>query len=398
MERQPKSADTSPRADFTRTNFKITDRQVRAIKSPPSGSKVFYDCGLRGFGVRAYASGRRSFTLNYYFKGRERRIVIGSYPEWSVVAARLEAESLIVEIAKGEDPLEKRDNERTAPTVRDMFERYQTDYLPKLAKRSGDDQRNMFEKSILPMLGAKKVADVTFSDCEKLHRKLTKDRPIRANRVIEVLRRNFNLAIRWGWVERNPASGIERNPEEKRERYLSPKEIEALLSALDEHKEVTSCDAIRFILMTGCRRGEALNARWDQFDEALRIWTKPAATTKQRKLHRVPVSSPITDLLKRRLEAAASPFVFDAGSGAPLTDIKRTWVAVTKAAKITNARIHDLRHTFASIAVSQGQSLPVIGAMLGHTQPQTTARYAHLFDDTLIVATEAVSATISKRP
>ena len=102
----------------------------------------------------------------------------------------------------------------------------------------------------------------------------------------------------------------------------------------------------------------------------------------------------MTDLLKRRLEAAASPFVFDAGNGAPLTDIKRTWVAVTKVAKIKDARIHDLRHTFASIAVSQGQSLPIIGAMLGHTQPQTTARYAHLFDEPLLFATQEIARKI----
>ena len=101
-----------------------------------------------------------------------------------------------------------------------MWERYKRDYLPKLAARSQQDQTSMFRKSILPKLGAKKISDVTFTDCERLHQQLTSDRPIRANRVIEVLRRNFNLAIRWGWIERNPAVGIERNPEVKRERYL----------------------------------------------------------------------------------------------------------------------------------------------------------------------------------
>ncbi|MEO1966322.1 tyrosine-type recombinase/integrase [Hyphomonas sp.] len=394
MERQSKTDDTESAADSTRTQFRITDRQVKNLTLAGKSSKIFYDRGLRGFGVRIYPSGRKSFLLNYYFKGRERRIVIGSYPEWTVVAARKQAECFLVEIDRGNDPLEARNAEREAPTVRDMYERYKRDYLPKLAARSVADQKSMFEKIILPKLGAKKVSDVTFNDCEALHRKITKDRPTRANRVIEVLRRNFNLAIKWGWLERNPASGIERNPEPKRERYLSPPEIQRLLFALEQHKEKTSCDAIRFILLTGCRRGEALNATWDQFDDDLRIWTKPAATTKQRRLHRVPVASSVTELLKLRRHCSGSKYVFDSGDGAALTDIKRTWAAVTKAANIENARIHDLRHTFASIAVSQGSSLPVIGAMLGHTQAQTTARYAHLFDTALHEATESISSSI----
>ncbi|WP_371398395.1 tyrosine-type recombinase/integrase [Fretibacter rubidus] len=256
----------------------------------------------------------------------------------------------------------------------------------------------MFHKSVLPKLGSKKVADVTFSDCERLHRHLTKDRPIRANRVIEVLRRNFNLALRWGWVDRNPAVGIERNPETKRERYLDTDEISRLLDALDNHKQRTSCDAIKFILFTGCRRGEALNARWDQFDQDLQIWTKPAATTKQRRIHRVPVSSAVSGILKERLSSSNSDYIFESKNGNPITDVKKTWASLLVTAKIENARIHDLRHTFASIAVSQGQSLPIIGAMLGHTQTQTTARYAHLYDDPLIKAAEAVSSSMRLTP
>lgn len=391
MPGRQKTPDTQHNTDSTRTPFRVTDRQVKNLKAEAK-SRIHYDEKLRGFGVRVYPSGRKSFVLNYYYKGRERRMVIGSYPEWTVLAARKQAEWFLVEIAKGRDPLEQRNNDRSAPTVQDMFERYEKDYMPKLAPRSAQDQRSMFLKSILPRLGSKKVEDVTFNDCEALHRHLTKDRPLRANRVIEVLRRAFNLAIKWGWLERNPASGIEKNPEHKRERYLSPDEIRRLLIELDRHPQRTSCDAIRFILFTGCRRGEALNATWDQFDSELRVWTKPAATTKQRRLHRVPVSQKVTCLLKARAPSVSSRFVFESTNGRPLTDIKKTWATVTKAAEIENARIHDLRHTFASIAVSKGQSLPIVGAMLGHTQAQTTARYAHLFDDALKAAAETVSA------
>ena len=162
-----------------------------------------------------------------------------------------------------------------------------------------------------------------------------------------------------------------------------------------------------FMLLTGCRRGEALGARWDQFDPSLRIWTKPAATTKQRREHRVPVSTRVTDMLKARRDALsaapvddpvqASPFVFATDQGRSLVDVKRTWASVTKTAGVSDVHMHDLRHTFASLLVSQGQSLPVIGAMLGHTQTQTTARYAHLFDDSLMAAAEMVGAAVPKR-
>nr|WP_321440478.1 site-specific integrase [uncultured Hyphomonas sp.] len=400
MESQKKTGDTAPTSDTgltRRKTVRINDQFVKALQPPPKGNRIVFDDRLTGFGVRITANSSIAFILNYSLKGRERRMTIGQYPTFTVLAARKEAEQLKGQIARGIDPLERRQADNKAPTVEDMWKRYEAQYLPKLADRSQSDQRAMFTKSILPAIGRKKVEDVTFNDCEALHRKITKDRPTRANRVIEVLRRNFNLAIKWGWLERNPASGIERNPEPKRERYLSSSEIEALLCALDKHKEKTSCDAIKFILLTGCRRGEALSATWDQFDTNLRIWTKPAATTKQRRLHRVPVSSAVSALLNKRRSVQTSKYVFEGGDGAALTDIKRTWAAVTKIAGIQNARIHDLRHTFASIAVSNGQSLPVVGAMLGHTQPQTTARYAHLFDEALFSAAQVVAARIIER-
>ena len=397
MSGHKKSENTGSSSDTGLTRrkiYRVNDRFVKALKPPAKGNTVHFDDRLKGFGVRITANANVAFFLNYVFKGRERRITLGQYPTWTVLAARKQAEEFKVQIAKGIDPLERRQTAYAAPTVRDMWERYKRDYLPKLAARSQQDQTSMFRKSILPKLGAKKISDVTFTDCERLHQQLTSDRPIRANRVIEVLRRNFNLAIRWGWVDRNPAVGIERNPEVKRERYLDHGEIARLLEALDNHHQRTSCDAIKFMLFTGCRRGEALNSRWDQYDDNLRIWTKPAATTKQKRMHRVPVSSAVTDLLENRRKVSKSEYIFAADTGKPITDVKKSWASIIEEARLENIRLHDLRHTFASVAVSQGQSLPIIGAMLGHTQTQTTARYAHLYDDTLSKAVEAVSLSL----
>ncbi len=385
--------DTHQFADTVRTQ-RLTDRMVKSMELPKQGNRIAYDGQLAGFGIRATPNGRKSFILNYRFEGRERRITIGRYPEWTVVAARKRAQELRLLIGTGTDPLAKRETKRAAPTIRDVFHRYDRDYIPRLSKDVATDYRKKFEKYILPAMGAEKVEDVTFSDCERLHRQVSMHSPIAANRMIAILRRALNLAISWDWLERNPAKGIEFNPERARETYLSPAQIRDLLEALDRHPERASADAIKLMLFTGCRRGEALGARWDQFDEALRIWTKPAATTKQRRIHRVPVSPPVTQLLKDRKRLASSQYVFPGKEGQPLTRVKRTWATVRKQAKLDGVRMHDLRHTFASIAVSQGQSLPIIGAMLGHTQTQTTARYAHLFDDPLMAAVKSVSEVL----
>lgn len=399
MESQPTTPDTHENTDTVRTQdsrVRISDRFAKAAPAPERGNRVTYDDALRGFGLRVTAKGVRSFVLNYRVKGRERRITIGPYPAWSVAAARKQAEEYRRRINLGDDPLEEREAARDAETVKDLFARYAAEHLPTKAPRSAADDRSMWIKDILPALGPKKVADLTATDCDKLHRTISADRPTRANRVIEVLRKALNLAIRWGWLERNPASGVRRNPETKRTRYLSHAEIERLDAALEAHPQRVSADALRFLLLTGCRKGEALGATWDQFDLERRVWSKPEAMTKQRKLHRVPYSEAVAVILERRRAEVGGTFIFSGSLGAPLVDVKKTWASVCETAGLSDVRMHDLRHTYASLLVSSGASLPVVGALLGHSQPQTTARYAHLYDDTLRTATQSVADTLNR--
>jgi integrase len=241
---------------------------------------------------------------------------------------------------------------------------------------------------------------------------------------VEVLRKAFNLAKRWGWRQDNPATGVRRNREERRERFLTPEELTRLTAALAAHPERTSADAIHLLILTGARRSEVFGATWDQFDLDRGVWVKPAAQTKQRRLHRVPLSGSALELLRRRAAAAAGPYVFPGRvPDRPLSYATSTWLAVCAAAGLTEMvprrdrsgqalsdaaggplmmpwptlRIHDLRHTYASLLASRGLSLPVIGALLGHTAPQTTARYAHLLDEPLRVATEAVAEMVAGR-
>jgi integrase len=202
--------------------------------------------------------------------------------------------------------------------------------------------------------------------------------------------------------------GIERAPEQKRQRYLSPAEIIRLSAALADHPERGSANAVRLLLLTGARRGEVLSATWDQIDLAGGVWTKPAATTKQKRDHRIPLSAPALQLLvemkagadtenerRTRCELTPVPFLFPGKDGRPQGDFKHFWAAVCRTAEIEGVRVHDLRHTHASILASLGLSLPIIGALLGHTQAATTHRYAHLMDDPLRAATDRLGAVVT---
>lgn len=391
----PLTSHSNPDTERTQRQ-RLSDKIAKSVEPPAKGNRIIYDADLKGFGLRVTAKGSRSFVLNYWIAGRERRLTIGQYPAWTVLAARKQAEELRRAIDTGADPLAKRQADRAAPTVRDLFERYSEEHLPTKAPRSAADDRSMWVKDILPALAPMKLADLSSQDCDALHRAVSKDRPTRANRVIEVLRKALNLAIRWGWIERNPASGCRRNVEEKRHRYLAREEVSRLVAALEDHPERCSADALLFMLHTGCRRGEALNARWEQFDLDRRLWVKPSAETKQRREHRVPYSSAVGEILSRRRAESGGTHVFPGRLGAPLCDVRRTWKAVCEAVGLKGVRIHDLRHTFASLVASSGQSLMVIGELLGHSTPQTTKRYANLYDDTLRSAAEGVSLSLTR--
>ncbi|SDG17385.1 tyrosine-type recombinase/integrase [Thalassobaculum litoreum] len=377
---------------------RLTDQIVRRASAGNRPQVFFWDDQVKGFALRVTTRGAKAFVLDYRVNGRQRRITIGSYPDWSVAAAREKAKAMKREVDLGADPMGERHDERTAPTVKDLWSRYSSEHLALKSPRSQADETAMWRDLILPQLSKEHVRDISTDHVERLHRRISVERgtPVRANRVIEVFRKALNLAIRWQWRSDNPATGIRKNPEHKRERYLSLDEIARLNKALADHPEQTSTDAIRLLMLTGARRGEVLNATWDMFDLDAGVWTMPSAHTKQRRLHRVPLADAAVELLRRIKRSNESVYVFPGkSSDNPLTDIKRTWQSVCNKAGIQNARIHDLRHSFASILVSHGASLPLIGAMLGHTQVQTTQRYAHLYDEPLKGAAELVSQAIN---
>jgi integrase len=377
----------------------LTDAAIRRLPTPAKGNKVYYDTSVKGFGVRVTASGAHSFVVNYVTKaGRERRITIGSATNWQTTAARAEAKRLKQLIDQGGDPLADVEAERGAPTVADLIDRFDQEHLARKAPGTAADYRRMLANHIRPHFGPHaKVTDVTFSDVDALHRKITKTgASYAANRCVAVISKMFTLAIKWRMRSDNPAKGVERNAEQKRKRYPTQQENERLTKALDEHPDQQAADIIRLMRLTGCRVGEARSVRWANIDLTRGLWTKPGSTTKQRTDHVVPLSAPARELLKEIRRRTNSPWVFPADS-APghRVAINKNWIVICKSARITSLRIHDLRHGFASQLVSSGASLPLIGSLLGHSNPLTTSRYSHLYDSPQREAVEHIGALIA---
>jgi integrase len=380
--------------------MKLTQKAVQALMRPAAGNRVSYDDEIPGFGARITSTGVVSFVLEYRINGRHRRYTIGRFSDLTVLAARERAIQLRGKILDGVDPLQQRIEANAEPTMddlaRDFLERY-----AKAHKRASSvrNDRQMLHKIILPKLKQLRVRAVTRRDIETLHHGLKNTR-YRANRVLALLSKMFSLAIEWRWRPDNPTKGIPRYPEDRRETWLTAEQVESLFAALDAYSDQSAANAIRLLIITGAREGEVLSATWEQFDLKRGIWTKPSHHTKQKKIEHTPLSEMALQLLRGMNATRTSQAVFPGQKGARVT-LRRPWVQVCKVAGLATSeqapgkrknfltvwkpavRIHDLRHTFASHLVSSGESLHIVGKLLGHTLPQTTARYAHLADRAL---------------
>jgi integrase len=368
---------------------KLTPKLVAGIAAPARGNRIEYDTDVKGFGVRVTAGGAKAFVLNYRNgAGRERRLTIGRHPEWSVGAARDEAKALLRRIDRGDDPLGQIQADRLAPTFADLADRYIAEHLPRKRPSSQEEDRALLK--LADGLRHAKVADLGHADIAALHRKVTKTRgPYRANRVRALLSKMFSLAIVWRMRADNPVRGVERNHEEGRERYLTPAEIARLMKVLAKYDDKLAANIIMLALLTGARRGELLNATWTQFDLDAGVWTKPSSHTKQKRIHRAPLAPEAWQLLvAMRAEAPDADRLFAGKS------VRYAWEKIRLEARLGDVRFHDLRHSFASMLASSGQSLPIIGRLLGHTQAQTSMRYAHLQDDILREAAAGVGKLV----
>jgi integrase len=392
---------------------KIEKRPVRLTNkfvAKLTGEDMWWDDDPKatGFGVRSYAGGGKSFFVDYRLNGRQRRYTIGPFPRWSAEAAREEAKKLRKGIDRGVDPAGDKRARRIAPTVQDLIDRYIADHLPK---KSLAGPRLRDERTMLAEIGAKlgkhtKVADIHGGDIADMHRRITESgRPVRANRILAIASKMFSLSLvpkageTLPWrnaVLGNPCRGIERNREEAKERFFSQSELTAISDALAKYAG-GAANCVRLIMLTGCRPIEAMKAQWEEFDKEPGCWIKPSAHTKQRKVHKLPLSPAAIELVDRLREKRKGKWVFPGDvPGAHLTALSRVWTFVRKQTGLgKDARLYDLRHSFASVGAGGGLSLPIIGKLLGHSQSRTTQRYAHLADDPLREAAEKITTVIT---
>jgi integrase len=385
--------------------IRLTNKFVAKL----TGEEMWWDDDPKatGFGVRSYPGGSKSFFVDYRLNGRQRRYTIGPFPRWSAEAAREQAKKLRKEIDRGVDPAGDKRARRTAPTVQDLIDRYIADHLPK---KSVVGPRLRDEKRMLAEIGARlgkhiKMADIHGGDIANMHRRITESgRPVRANRILAIASKMFSLSLvpmageTLPWRNAslgNPCKGIERNHEEAKERFFSQSELTAISDALARYRG-GAADCVRLIMLTGCRPIEAMKATWEEFDKEPGYWIKPTAHTKQRKVHKLPLSPAAIELIDRLRKRRRGKWVFAGDKpGAHLTVLSRVWEFVRKETGLKDARIYDLRHSYASVGAGGGLSLLVIGKLLGHTQPRTTTRYAHLSDDPLKEAANKIGNAIA---
>jgi integrase len=399
---------------------KLTKRTVDAA-APGEKRRTVWDADLSGFGLRVETSGRKSYLLRYRLRGGrggvQKELVIGRHGVLTVDQARQRARELLAQVVQGEDPLADRREARAAPMMEALFERYLLEHADKAKKASsaaGD--RHLIDRHLRPALGKRRVADVTFADVNGLHLKM-RDTPTNANRVLALASKMMNLAERWGMRPdgSNPCRHVQRYPEQKRERYLSAAELERLgdvLRTAETEGAVTVPAAppdrpeaalvtiyppmvalVRLLLFTGARVGELLALRWEWIDFEAGRANLPDSKTGAKALYLPPPAIKVLAAIPR---VEGNPHVIvGTKPGAGFVGVQKPWDAIRAAAGLADVRLHDLRHSFASVAVAGGMSLPMIGKLLGHRNTATTARYAHLADDPVRAAAEGVGARIS---
>lgn len=385
---------------------RITKQRIDAIS--PADKPIFvFDTDLAGFVLKVTPTGKRTYQLRYRMGGRDtplKTFTIGEHGRLTPDQARKLAQSLLGDVRRGIDPAaekaRKREEQRGARTVAQLSAEFLDVYgATQLKPRSLEEYRRAFEQHINPHVGGLKVKDVTHVEVERLHHEM-RAMPPTANRTIAALSKFFSWAIRSGYRpdRQNPCQGLQKFKEQPRQRYLSEAEISALGGAITDCEKsdtITPWHAALFrcLLLTGMRRDELRTLRWDHVDTARRVFALPDSKVGRRD---VPIATPVAEILHSIPRIDGNPYVFvGSNAGQPIVNLAKPWKRVHSASGIAPARIHDLRHSAASVGVANGASLLLIGGVLGHKSQNTTQRYAHLSDDPVRATSEAIANQIA---
>ena len=375
---------------------KITKRTVDALK-PHERERVVWDDDLKGFGVRVHPSGRKVFIVKTRYRGRIIKMTIGPHGAVSPTYARVRAAEIITDARAGKNPAGRKSG---AQTMHALGKRFLEDYVPVHCKPStAEEYRRSIKLFIDPKIGKLRVPDVQRSDIAALHHEM-RETPYQANRTLGVLSKIFNLAELWELRPdgSNPCRHVKRFKEKKRERFLSDEEYRRLGATLrdieaDSSETAAAIAAIRLLMLTGCRLSEIQKLRWGHVDLNAGELRLPDTKTGAKVVH---LGDPAIAVLRGIERQDDNPWVIAGRKpGSHLTDLQHPWRRIRARAGLDDVRIHDLRHSFASGGLLVGEGLPMIGKLLGHTQVQTTARYAHLANDPIKSAANRIASRIA---
>lgn len=393
---------------------KLTKRVVDAAETPG----IIWDDELRGFGLRTFSGGAKSYVLSYRAgRGRnapQHRITIGQHGALTPDQARREAKRLLGSIASGSDPAEARKAEARQMTLAALCDLYLAEGCGHKKPATIKADRARVRNHIVPTLGKLRIDRITRADVERMVRDVTAGktaapvpdkRPLgklaqggrgTAAQALAVLGAVLSFAVDRGLLDANPVRGVRKPPTRKMQRFLSAAELARLGEALDAEARASGpygAAAIKLLIMTGARRGEILGLRWDMIDVHRAMIFLPDSKTGAKPIY---LNAPALALLAELPRQHGNPFVIcGARDGAALVGLDKVWARVTKAAALPGVRLHDLRHSFASVGAAGGNSLPIIGALLGHKHAMTTQRYAHVSADPVRAAGDAIAQRIA---
>ena len=386
---------------------KWTKAGLLAIQPEPT-KRTYWDPTMPGLGLVVTAAGAKTFWLVYRRKaegraGQSQWLKLGRFEtDLTLEEVRNRAKVLRGDVANGLDPKALIQREAAALIMAQLADRFMTEHAETRRKPSTiRTYRSIVENNLKPVLGHMKVEGVGLAHVSKLHQSL-KDQPRWANQVLAVLSKMLNLAETWGIrpLGSNPCPRIERYQEAKRERYLSPAELKRLGAALESAKAENplAVAAVTLLALTGARKGEILQLRWDQVDLRHSCLVLQDHKMDRLGIKRISLNTPALEILKAVPRDRLSPHVFAGGGqdGTIGSSLDHAWRQIRKKAKLKDFRLHDLRHTFASVGVEQGRSLKEVGSVLGHSSPATTNRYAHLALEAQRRVSEGIAAEMAR--
>ena len=382
----------------------LTQQFVKTATCPSGRRKVeYFDTSFKSFGVEIrHSGGKTYFTRFRNQRGTPRQFKLGDANVLSLVQAKLLAGKVQAKVAMGEDPSAKKKETHSVPTFAEFIEQR---YLPYVRgyKKAANSDVSYLNNQILPVLGKKYLDEITKKDIIDLHHGLKAKgyKPGTCNRSLVLIRYAFNLAIRWEipGVKANPSKDVPMFDDHagKHDRFLSQEETQRLFEEVQKSSNAMLQFIIPMLILTGARKREVLDCRWEDLDLDKRQWRIP--TTKAGRPRYVPLSNGVITLLANVPHDERCPWVFpNRKTKKPYKSIFNSWNTARKQAGLSDVRIHDLRHSFASFLVNAGRSLYEVQRILGHTQIKTTQRYAHLSQDTLLDAADAVDNLIGAAP